>query len=80
MSSDERPAKVRVYSSRGSLPLRRRDDVESDDQTRVKAVTAAPAVEKPSGIGAFGLGVFVLGCAIGGALVAWFSLFQSAAS
>lgn len=80
MSSDERPAKVRVYSSRdGSLPHRRRDDVEADAPAQVEAVVAAPLVEL-SRISTVTLVLFVLGCAIGGALVAWFGLVQGAAS
>lgn len=80
MSSDERPAKVRVYSSRdGSLPYRRRNDPETDTPVQVEAVVAAPVVQ-PSRISTVTLALFIVGCAIGGALVAWFGLVQGEAS
>jgi hypothetical protein len=80
MSSDKRPAKVRVFSSSsGSMPGQRRDDVEATPP-EVEAPPAIIAAE-PARSGGFILlaCLFVLGCALGGALFAIFGLIPGAA-
>jgi hypothetical protein len=75
MSSDQRPGKVRVFSS-GTTPesgARRRED-NADHRLRPAAAPLEPAdhrADKRTGLVNFGLAVlFLLGCAGGGALLA----------
>ncbi|OAN54814.1 MULTISPECIES: hypothetical protein [unclassified Sphingobium] len=82
MSSDQRPGKVRVFSSGTATPQparRRGDRVEAApvaDPPRLPAPAAKP------GGGRFLLlaGLFLLGCAVGGALLAWFGPMPGALS
>jgi hypothetical protein len=77
MSSDRRPAKVRVVSSGairsadgapGPTPARRRSD-EQQGQVAAASVGSAKAAEGSSLLWIAGaLGLFLVGCAIGGAL------------
>ncbi|MFT4057401.1 MAG: hypothetical protein QM681_23055 [Novosphingobium sp.] len=79
MSSDRRPAKVRVVSaSQGGAqpnaqenPGRRRGDrPEEDAEAVAAAVLASPARQGGSLLWAFGaVLLFLVGCAIGGALL-----------
>jgi hypothetical protein len=78
MSSDQRPGKVRVFSS-GTIPeptARRREDQADLGSRRAVAVeSAVDRAGKPTGLVSFGLAVlFLLGCAGGGALLAWAGL------
>lgn len=75
MSSDQRPGKVRVFSSSTAVapvPARRRGDVV---EAAPSPAPPLPAVE-PAQKGGFPLlaGLFLIGCAIGGALLAWSGL------
>lgn len=77
MSSDKRPAKVRVFSSRNGMPAqgqRRGDQVAPVDPT-AKPVAAAP-VAPPITRGRTVLFVllFLIGCAIGGAALGFIAL------
>lgn len=77
MSSDQRPGKVRVFSSgaNGIAPKRRQSDV---DDAIPELVLASPSAlpGASAGAGQFFLTavLFVLGCALGGILLAWFGL------
>lgn len=84
MSSDQRPGKVRVFSSRTPppAPARRRGDQER--ATGPAATTAASSpqagdVARP-GRSLFLAVPFLLGCAIGGAVIAWLGLIPGAVS
>ncbi|KMS52937.1 hypothetical protein V474_24150 [Novosphingobium barchaimii LL02] len=72
MSSDRRPAKVRVVNSSAvqAVPARRRSDIAQDDGDQAtSAIAAAPARQGGSPLWVVGSVVlFLAGCAIGGAL------------
>ncbi|MDF0542532.1 hypothetical protein PX699_09280 [Sphingobium sp. H39-3-25] len=79
MSSNQRPGKVRVFSSgnRGDVPQRRRGDVEqaepaSEARTAVSGA-AAPAAERFPWVVMTLL--FLIGCAAGGALLSFLGFF-----
>lgn len=72
MSSDQRPGKVRVFSS-GTMadpPRRRRGDVV-EAELGAPQPSVGPAAQ-PDGVPRFALraGMFLLGCVVGGALCA----------
>ncbi|WP_375195249.1 hypothetical protein [Sphingobium sp.] len=78
MSSDQRPGKVRVFSSgmKATVPAspsarRRGDRIEEAPSSVPPTPVVGPALK-----GRFLLlaGLFLLGCAIGGALLAWSGL------
>ena len=84
MSSDQRPGKVRVFSSRTPppAPARRRGDRQQAPAPGAEpAVSAAQAgdVSRPDRTILLAI-PFLLGCAIGGALLAWLGLIPGAAS
>jgi len=75
MSSDQRPGRVRVFSSSTAaapVPARRRGDAAAVAPSPVPPV---PAVQ-PAARGGFPVlaGLFLIGCAVGGALMAWSGL------
>jgi hypothetical protein len=77
MSSDQRPGKVRVFSSgqMAETPRRRRGDTRANDG----AAAMAPGVKKGNTGWSLALaGLFLLGCAIGGALFASLGLMPGA--
>jgi hypothetical protein len=80
MSSDQRPGKVRVFSSgtaasvSTSPPARRRGDRMEEAPLSVPPMSI---VEPARNYRFFLLaGLFLLGCAIGGALLAWYGLME----
>ncbi|HUD95463.1 hypothetical protein [Sphingobium sp.] len=88
MSSDQRPGKVRVFSSGtgAAPPTRRRSDRAEANVVPVAEAAQAPvpgaqASVPPSG-GSFLLPavLFLIGCAVGGVLIAWFGLMPGAGS
>ncbi|NWK98898.1 hypothetical protein DM806_25190 [Sphingobium lactosutens] len=84
MSSDQRPGKVRVFSSgtAAAPPARRRSDRAEADVTPVAEPSQTPvSAAPPSGGGSLLLAVlFLIGCAVGGVLIAWFGLMPGAGS
>ncbi|WP_159980753.1 MULTISPECIES: hypothetical protein [unclassified Novosphingobium] len=72
MSSDRRPAKVRVVNSSAvqAVPARRRSDHAQDDEDQApSAVAAAQARQGGSLLWVVGsVLLFLIGCAIGGAV------------
>lgn len=84
MSSDQRPGKVRVFSS-GAMPphpgRRRGDWVEAEAAPMVEHVLPpVPSTAAESGRSMALAGLFLLGCAIGGTLLAWFGLLPGVGS
>lgn len=83
MSSDQRPGKVRVYSSRPAqpVPARRR----GDPQPAAAVAAEPPAVPAQVADAArpdrtmFLAALFLLGCAIGGGVIALLDLIPGAA-
>ena len=74
MSSNQRPTKVRVFSSQNSSPVpnRRRTDVQTETeapQTATPAVQTAAAPTAGRGSTLMLLMLFLIGCAIGGAVL-----------
>lgn len=84
MSSDQRPGKVRVFSSRTPppAPARRRGDPErATVQAAERAASSAQAGDAARPGRSLFLAIpFLLGCAIGGAVIAWLGLIPGAAS
>lgn len=79
MSSDQRPGKVRVFSSAAhAAPARRRGDraiVVADPLSQVPdAPDATSEAARGAGTNWLALGLFLLGSAGGGALAAWLGL------
>ncbi len=84
MISDQRPGKVRVFSSRTPppAPARRRGDQERAAGPAGETAMSSPQAEetaRPSR-SMFLAVPFLLGCAIGGAVIAWLGLVPGAAS
>ncbi|HSX54536.1 MAG TPA: hypothetical protein VLG14_04485 [Sphingomonas sp.] len=87
MSSDQRPGKVRVFSSQAAEapPTRRRDDpsrseVPSGAETAAPPSPSAQATNVASPNRSIILAVtFLSGCAIGGGVAAWLGLIPGAA-
>jgi len=81
MSSDQRPGKVRVFSSRAGAapqaptPARRRGDPQQAASSSVAPVQAEVARADRSILLAI---PFLLGCAIGGGVIAWFGVMPGA--
>lgn len=76
MSSDQRPGKVRVFSSGvdSDQPKRRRGDV-ADAVTKIAVALPAPATGPLTAKPSLRLvALFLLGSAVGGAAIAWFGL------
>jgi hypothetical protein len=75
MSSDQRPGKVRVFSSRTPppAPARRRGDPQQAPAPGAEPAAQAGDVARP-GRPLFLAIPFLLGCAIGGAVIAWLGL------
>lgn len=76
MSSDQRPGKVRVFSSGidGDQPRRRRGDVTEAVAT-IAAPPPVPATVRSAAMPFPRLAaLFLLGSAAGGAAIAWFGL------
>lgn len=74
MSSDRRPAKVRVVSSGPitSTPARRRSDAPQENDGLAPALPAGATKVREGGSllwVAGGLALFLVGCAVGGALL-----------
>lgn len=77
MSSDQRPGKVRVFSSgpNGDALQRRRTDREDAETAALEApLPEARAALKGTGRLPLLSILFLLGCALGGILLAWFGL------
>jgi len=85
MSSDQRPGKVRVFSSRTAEapPARRRGDPQ---QTGTPPAAEPAALPTPMAKAAspyrtvLPAALFLFGCATGGAVVAWLGLMPGAPS
>jgi hypothetical protein len=79
MSSNQRPGKVRVFSSgnRGDVPQRRRGDVEqpeaASDARKAASGAAPPEADRFPWVVMTLL--FLIGCAAGGALLSLLGLF-----
>lgn len=84
MSSDQRPGKVRVFSSRTPppAPARRRGDRQQTPAPGAEpARLSVPAEDAARPDQPLLLAIpFLLGCAIGGAVIAWLGLIPGAAS
>ena len=84
MSSDQRPGKVRVFSSRTPppAPARRRGDQEPGAVPAADTSASSPqgGDTARSSRSLFLAVPFLLGCAIGGAAIAWLGLVPGAAS
>ena len=85
MSNDQRPGKVRVFSSHAVEPppaRRRGDPPQRDTPSAVEGAARGPQVANVAGSSrAFMLAIpFLLGCAIGGAVVAWLGLIPGVVS
>lgn len=84
MSSDQRPGKVRVFSSRTPppAPARRRGDQQPAPVSGAEPAASAPQPgddSRPDRTILLAI-PFLLGCAIGGAVLAWLGLIPGAAS
>lgn len=81
MSSDQRPGKVRVFSSGAAAPNpgRRWSDHAEPENRSAKEQQSLPATT-PAGKGGLlaQVGLFLLGCAMGGVLLVWFGLLPGA--
>jgi hypothetical protein len=84
MSQDQRPGKVKLYSGGGAAAAqqRRRADLQAQAAASPNAAAAGAAAALPAAQAEAGprltwlvLLVFVLGCAIGGALFTYFVPF-----
>ena len=82
MSSDQRPGKVRVYSSRPAqpVPARRRGDPQPAAIAAESAAASPQIVDaaRPNRTALLAV-PFLLGCAIGGGVLAWLGLMPGAA-
>lgn len=83
MSRDQRPGRVRVVSQARSTetPRRRRDDVDAAAKAAAgrqdDAAIARMEQAKPKGFPLMALALlFVIGCGVGGALIAALGLFE----
>lgn len=85
MSSDQRPGKVRVFSSHTAEapPARRRGDPQQSETPPAAepAALSPPVAKAESPYRTILLAVlFLSGCAIGGGVAAWWGLIPGAAS
>lgn len=82
MSSDQRPGKVRVFSSNAAMatPARRRGDPQPATVPAVEPVASAREDVARPGRTLLLAVLFLLGCAIGGAVIAWQGLMPGASS
>jgi hypothetical protein len=82
MNGDQRPGRVRVFSSSaGAAPnpgRRRSDRVEVEEAPEVLAPPTPVATATGKGYVFLLVGLFLLGCVIGGALMAWSGLMPGA--
>ncbi|MCJ8157716.1 hypothetical protein [Sphingomonas sp. LaA6.9] len=86
MSRDQRPGRVRVFTSgqTAEAPYRRRGDVDTQDRTGDEEALSAPKppqmvieASTPKSLSSMALAMlFVVGCGVGGMLIAALGLFE----